>query len=799
LNACEGIRVLEIADEFGVSGLCGQLFTQFGAETRFVEAPLGGTLRRTEPLTHDGGSYLFHLLHAGKSSVTIDVDCATDRERLLELIDWADVLLADSMGDNMLRTVCELKTFSEVWPGKILCISSLFGQKSRRSRWIGNELIAEAASALMSCTGYPERPPVSSGLPYVTHTAALCAFNGAMAALWERDRSGLGQTIDLAIVDCQIALLGNFMPSYFLSGRSPQRIGNRHTIAAPWNLYPTSDGSVMICTGTGGTGWWGKIVRVIDRLDLLEDRRYANEADRVRNVEEVDEIISDWTRTRTMKEVVERMTASAIPVSEISTVEAVLSDPHYTDLRAMMRPSKLSHGDPTRPLPVVGSPLGIYNESAPSLTEYDRSLAGNVVQHKSHGLTRSGPLANIRVLEFGSRTSGPLAGRFLADLGADVVKIEPRKGESLRMAGQQIGGSSYLFHINNAGKRSVVVEPIDPHGRELILKLASRTDVWIENLAPGSLAAMGLSYADLKAVNPQIIYCSVSGFGLKSNHGSKRALDSVVQAASGLMYMTGYEDHLPVKLGTSAIDLTSATAVVASVLAGLRKRMLNGQGGHIDLAMADIGVWMTQSVWPEILCQDKHPKRSGNRSPTHCPHGIFPTSNDTYVAIAVETDAQWQRLVQLLEKPELTNPHFATAGGRLLRVELIERILSVWTAGKDSEDVAELLQTHNIPAAPVRNLAEVALDSDVLDRGLIVSVQHPFAGSIRLLGSPLNLSRTPTTIAKSAPLLGEHTNEILVDWLGMSEEEIHKLSAANTIVQQTALQLSEPAKVQAAS
>jgi crotonobetainyl-CoA:carnitine CoA-transferase CaiB-like acyl-CoA transferase len=780
---CE-IRVLEIGRGFDVAGLCGQLLIGVGATVMVVETESGASLRRLGPVLEDGSSYLLQLLHAGKLT-RLKVDGDVDDASLDELIGWADIVLYDAGGLQLCVKMPGAADFSRRWPDKILCSISLYGARSTRPHWVGNELIAEAASGLMSCNGYPERPPVTSGLPYALHTTALFAFNAVVTALWERDRSGRGQTIDLAIIDCIVSILGNFLPSYFLSGKSPKRIGNRHTIAAPWNLYPAADGSVVICTGTGGTGWWAKVMTVLGRPELSNDPRYVTEADRVRNVEEVDALVSQWTAQRSMKLIVEQMTEQGIPVSEISTLEAVLGDPHFCDLRAMIvaSPWRTANG---RPLPKVGNPLKVgdwQTIASVSPTAAKQGHRESSVTFRGAGEPRGdGALSGVRVLEFASRTSAPLASRLMADFGAEVIKIEPRKGDALRGAGQRVGDSSYLFHINNAGKCSVVIEPTDPRGRQLILDLAAHADVFIENLAPGSLAKMGLGYAELQAVNPKLIYCSVNGFGERSSYGKKRALDTVVQAACGLMHMTGYPDHFPVKLGISAIDLTTAAAVMAAVQAALRERVATGAGSSIDLAMADVGVWMTQKSWPQMLCENRHPIRLGNRSPEHCPHGIFPTRDDRFVAIAVETTTQWRTLVGLLQRPELAAALFRDPIYRLTRIDEIERLVSQWTLQQNAEGAAELCQSHGIPASVVRELAELVNDPDVLARGMIVDVAHPTVGNIRVLGNPLALSRTPPVIANGAPVLGQHTRKVLTDWLDLSNQEIDALAAAGTVI-----------------
>jgi crotonobetainyl-CoA:carnitine CoA-transferase CaiB-like acyl-CoA transferase len=317
----------------------------------------------------------------------------------------------------------------------------------------------------------------------------------------------------------------------------------------------------------------------------------------------------------------------------------------------------------------------------------------------------------------------------------------------------------------------------------LILELARHADVFMENLAPGSLAKMGLGYSALAAANPDIVYCSVSGFGARSAYGDKRALDTVVQAACGLMHMTGYPDHHPVKLGISAIDLTTATATMAAVLAGLRERQANGRGGDVDLAMADIGVWMTQRAWPELLIEGRHPVRQGNRRPDACPHNTFPAKDGRSVAIAVETDAQWRALVGLIGPGRLASAELASLSGRLDERDAIETAVGAWVIRNDADQIASLCQEAGVPAAVVRDLVELCADPETRRRRMIVEIDHPSAGPLRLLGNPMALSRTPAVIAPDgAPQLGQNTWEILSDWLNLAAGQIAELEAAGLIV-----------------
>ncbi len=369
-----------------------------------------------------------------------------------------------------------------------------------------------------------------------------------------------------------------------------------------------------------------------------------------------------------------------------------------------------------------------------------------------------------------------MAGRLLADLGADVVKIEPPKGESLRGSGQQVAGTSYLFHINNAGKESFVVEPKSPQGRELILRLAAKADVWFENLTPGSLDAIGIGYQDLKAVNPEIIYCSVSGFGRRSDYGNKKALDSVVQAMTGMMHLTGYPDHLPVKLGVSAADLAVAFCLTGSILAALHERRRTGKGQHVDLAMADVGVWLTQSLWPQIFAGTGSPQRQGNARSDACPYGLF-QARDGFLAVAVEDDRQWSQFAALIGG-ELRDPKWQHSGARVSDRERIEAMVAAWAAERNAMASAEELQRAGVSAAPTRNLDEILEDPESRRRDLIIELPHPAVGSMRLLGTPLNLSRTPARVSKHAPLLGENTADVLSRWLRLPLSEAEALIAS---------------------
>jgi crotonobetainyl-CoA:carnitine CoA-transferase CaiB-like acyl-CoA transferase len=261
----------------------------------------------------------------------------------------------------------------------------------------------------------------------------------------------------------------------------------------------------------------------------------------------------------------------------------------------------------------------------------------------------------------------------------------------------------------------------------------------------------------------------VSGFG-HNDEGERKAFDTVIQAYCGIMHLTGYPDHLPVKLGISAIDVGAALGAAAAALAGLNERAATGAGMHIDLAMFDIAVWMTQAAWPDILSGGSDPGRSGNRNAKACPHDVYP-GRTGLLALTVESDEEWLRLAATMLRPDLAeDTGLASLAGRLERIDEIDDAVIGWLASHEADEAAAQLQAGGVPAAPVRDMAAIAEAAETRLRGLVVETTPLGGGPIRVLGNPINFSRTTSSIRAAAPTLGEHTETVLTEWLGVSSE-----------------------------
>ena len=373
------------------------------------------------------------------------------------------------------------------------------------------------------------------------------------------------------------------------------------------------------------------------------------------------------------------------------------------------------------------------------------------------------PLEGIRVLDLGISTAGPYGSRFLADLGAEVLKIEPLEGENSRSLGLRYGDAGYLFHVNNYNKASVVLRVQSPEGRELFLELVQRSDVVIENFASGTMDRWGIGYDACRKANPSIIYCAVKGFGESGVLRDKRAFDTVVQGLSGLMDATGETDSAPLKGGPSVCDLMTAAANAMACVSAIATRV-PGESVFIDTALFDMGAWSMLQWWPHALDDAASAQRVGNGHPVHAPFGCFACS-DGEIFVAVEDDDAWCALAQHLYLPST----WSTAD-RSDRRSTIDAALGAWLAPRSVGDATASLQGHGVAATPILDLADVAALPIMRERELVTRVEHPRNGTIPLIRSPLAIAggeRPP--IRSLPPRLGQDTERILGGLLGHGE------------------------------
>ncbi len=401
----------------------------------------------------------------------------------------------------------------------------------------------------------------------------------------------------------------------------------------------------------------------------------------------------------------------------------------------------------------------------------------------------TGILSNVRVLDLSRVLSGPWAAQMLGDFGADVIKVErPGTGDDLRDQGARLKdtqgretGERSTFLSTNRAKRSITIDLTRPEGQELVRQLAAQSDVLIENYKTGDLKRYGLDYAALSAVNPRLVYCSITGFGQTGPYSQMPGYDLLFQAMGGVMALTGVPEGQPgagpQRAGYPVSDLTSGFYATIGILAALHHRdTVSGRGQHIDLALLDATVAATSSMAMSYLVAGQLPVRVGLGSQLTAPYGDFDCA-DGKIMIAVGNDKQYVQLCKVLGRPELAqDERFTTTPLRVQNKLQLLPLIGDILRGKPIAHWIPLLREAVVPAAPIYNFDQVYEDPQVRHRKMVRTVPHPLSGSLQVVGNPINFSETPNEYHRPPPLLGQHTAEILRDVLGLDDARIEQLS-----------------------
>lgn len=387
-------------------------------------------------------------------------------------------------------------------------------------------------------------------------------------------------------------------------------------------------------------------------------------------------------------------------------------------------------------------------------------------------------LEGVRVIDFSRVLAGPFCTMNLADFGAEVIKIErPGLGDDSRIFGPFINDESSYFIFVNRGKKSMTLDLKNPQSIEILKDLIRMSDVVVENFKPGVMKKLGLDYETLKTVNPEIIYCSISGFGQHSPYSGRPAYDIVAQAMGGIMSITGYPDNPPARVGCSLGDISAGLYAAFGIVSALFHRQSTGQGQHIDIAMLDSVFSFLESNIMRYTVGGEVPGRIGSRHPISAPFDSF-SAKDGMVIIAIASDGHFKLLCDLMEMPDLMkDPLFHSDPRRVENQEGLKEIIETWLSAFTVEEATEKLQRGGIPCSEILDIGQVCQSEHIRMREMVVEIDHAIAGRVKIPGNPVKMSETPPQVVGSAPLLGEHTDDILKRYLHYDEGAIARLKS----------------------
>lgn len=797
-----GIRVMECGDALGVA-YAGRLMSDLGADVVKLEPPEGDPLRSRGPFV--GGipdrdmSASFGYFNAGKRSVALTDPPGAD-ELVADLVSRCDIILRGTRDGADWATDSTIESLSATDPWLIVVDVSTFGRQEASDRHPNSDLIALATGGLLSLNASDPTDPKAPPLRYRGELSSIhsgCnAVLGALAALFERSRSGLGQHIDVSAQASVAAILATALSRYTYTGVLPVRDGTRSV--SPWGFYRCMDGVVLIqCTEDGE---FRRLLDLFGNPDWGEMEMFATTALREPVTDVLDIFVGQEMAKMTQADFLDQAFKHRVPAAPIHYAQDILGWDHLAD-RHFLDPIEMTNGVRSSQVVVPGVPWRFRGEelqrrnNSPRLgsagrdaqTIWPSRLAGSSEgsQVGCPSDASLAPLYGVRVIDLTWVWAGPYAAMQLAHLGAEVIKVETAsRVDVTRRLGPFVDdvygiNRSGYFNQYNQGKKSVALNLKTPRGMELLRRLIAEADVVIDNMSAGALDRMGLPYEELVRINPRIVAVSMTGFGESGPYRDHPAYGSLIDALSGTSAANGLVGGGPTDLTMSLPDPTAGLHTAVATVAALYRARCTGNPVRLECSMLEalIASFPWQVIYGAVAGRDA--PVIGNRDEQRSPHGVFRClGQDRWIAIGVDDDEQFRTLATVMGMPGLgTDRRFATLWSRRVNEDVLEDLIGEWTSSLDADDAVSALNQAGVPAAKVLRVDEV-VGSDVLGRrNFFTRLDHPEIGVRALAGVPIAGSRSSIGVSRPAPCLGEHTKEVLTEVLHISEKELDGLIA----------------------
>jgi crotonobetainyl-CoA:carnitine CoA-transferase CaiB-like acyl-CoA transferase len=764
-----GVRVVDMADEKGE--LCGRFLADLGADVIRVEPP-GGARSRRLPLS-------FAVRNANKRGVTIDLEA--DRERLLALLETADVLIEATPPGTLAALGLGPDDVLARNPQLVITSITDFGQTGEYRGWQGSDLVHAAMSGILSRSGLAGREPLRPPDGVAYETTAIQAAWATLVAYWNRLQTGRGDHVDFSVLEAAMQTMDPAYGTASVSRESAFPTSRGRPEAGLYPIFPCADGHVRVVVLAPRQ--WRAMRAWLGEPAAFQDERYDAIPARLEASAELHELYAALFAGMTKDAIAAEGQARGVPVAPVLSVPDVLASDHFA-ARGAFVDAEIAPGVsgrlPSGFVEVDGERIG-FRHRAPEPGEHNDDLlgepSGRPARSSSDDDALRRPLAGLRVIDFGIIVIGNEIGRLLADQGADVIKIENRAFPDAARVGYG-GKLSHSFVAGSRNKRSLGVNLRTPEGVALLKRLVAGADVVLENFKPGTLEKLGLGYEALRAVKPDIVMLSTNALGSTGPWSRWLGYGPIVRCASGIASLWRYpDDELAFGEPTTIYpDHYGARVCATAVLAALVRRRRTSAGAYVESAQAEMIVNQLADVFLAASVGAEH-------RDLRAPWGIYPCAgDDEWCVITVSDDEQWRALSWALGAPEWAAADaFGSAAERVANRDVLDRHLSEWTRTLPPRAVMERLQTAGVPAAMMMRPDDQEHDPHLRTRGVYREMHQPGLGLLRLENGPFRSRSVPPVRVAPAPQHGEHTREICASALGLSQPEIDALIAAGVL------------------
>ncbi|HEY7493027.1 MAG TPA: CoA transferase [Candidatus Tectomicrobia bacterium] len=835
-----GLRILDLTT--GGALLCGRLLADLGADVIVVEPPNGNPTRSHGPFWQnrqglDTSLYWLAYSH-GKRSVTVDLSRDSGRDLLHRLAGSADVLVESFPPGYLDSLHLGYRDLAQHNSRLIVTSISPFGQTGPRRHYRATDLILMAMGGSACLVGEPGRPPLRIGVPQAELHAGAEAAVGTLLALHYRQRTERGQQVDVSVQACVAWTLMNATHYPALGQPAPCRSGSyRPSLPGKRRMiYRCRDGYVALTFFGGSLGgrscrnlvqWMAEAGMAPSHMldtdwDTWDDVYIASLGPNAQTeIDRIEGALADFLAQFTMRQLYEQALQRRLMLAPVAEARTILEDPQLA-AREFFRPVHFSTLGVTLPLPgpfARCSAAPIHLECyAPRLGEHNSEVLGqelgltdSIINEQTAPDGQSPPaswpkpplpqdhepsvyhpvpqrlkqaLHNVRVLDFTWYGVGPLSTKYLADHGAQVLKVESAlHPDGLRQAPPWRGedcelDNSQFFAAYNTSKRSIALNLRTPEAQHLVHRLVREwATVVVESFLPGTMARWGLDYMTLQSLRPELIMLSTCMQGQTGPHAHYAGFGNTLAALSGFYHVTGYGDSGPMPVYGAYTDFVACRFAGLALLAALAYRRRTGTGQYIDLSQYEASLHLLAPILLDYAANGRLVQRTANFCDRAAPHGIYRCKGeDRWCAIVVSSEAEWQAFCQVLGSPGWTRgARFATLGARLQHASDLDRRVEAWTRPLPSFTVMELLQQAGVPAGVVQNGTDLHRDPQLQHRGFFVELEHPRMGRVRYDGHQFHLSESPGALWSPAPLLGQHTDDVLRDILGLTPSAITQL------------------------